>query len=131
MTAGSLVARRDLRIQIAAVAAASVLNGASFEIWAARMRAAKEQTGLDAAGLGFAPLGSSLGAVLTMTLARRLVSRFATLAVAGRRGLTRRPKLSRQCRSSTAAANPSAGLTAGCSPTAILCPTSGLDLERA
>jgi MFS family permease len=78
MTAASPVARQDLRIQTAAVAAAFMLNGASFGIWAARIPAVKEQTGLDAAGLGFALLGASVGAVLTMTLGGWLGSRFGT-----------------------------------------------------
>jgi MFS family permease len=55
-----------------------MLNGASFGIWAARIPAVKAQTGLDAAGLGFALLGASVGAVLTMTFGGWLGSKFGT-----------------------------------------------------
>jgi MFS family permease len=55
-----------------------MLNGASFGTWAARIPAVKEQTGLDAAGLGFALLGASVGAVLTMTFGGWLGSKFGT-----------------------------------------------------
>jgi len=55
-----------------------MLNGASFGVWAARIPAVKAQTGLDAAGLGFALLGASVGAVLTMTLGGLLGSKFGT-----------------------------------------------------
>jgi MFS family permease len=69
---------RDLRVQAAAVAAAFMLNGLSFGIWAARIPAVKAQTGLDEAGLGFALLGASVGAVLTMTFGGWLGSKFGT-----------------------------------------------------
>jgi MFS family permease len=69
---------RDLRVQAAAVAAAFILNGLSFGIWAARIPAVKAQTGLDEAGLGFALLGASVGAVLTMTFGGWLGSKFGT-----------------------------------------------------
>ncbi len=78
MTSALPAARPDLRIQAAAVAAAFALNGASFGIWAARIPAVKAQTGLDAPGLGFALLGASVGAVLTMTFGGWLGSRFGT-----------------------------------------------------
>ena len=78
MTAAGPSARTDLRIHAAAVAAAFMLNGASFGTWAARIPAVKEQTGLDAAGLGFALLGASVGAVLTMTFGGWLGSKFGT-----------------------------------------------------
>ena len=78
MTAPGPSARTDLRIHAAAVAAAFMLNGASFGTWAARIPAVKEQTGLDAAGLGFALLGASVGAVLTMTFGGWLGSKFGT-----------------------------------------------------
>jgi MFS family permease len=65
-------------VQVAAVAAAFMLNGLSFGIWAARIPAVKAQTGLDEAGLGFALLGASTGAVLTMTFGGWLGSRFGT-----------------------------------------------------
>jgi MFS family permease len=55
-----------------------MLNGASFGIWAARIPAIKAQTGLDEAGFGFALLGASIGAVLTMTFGGWLGSRFGT-----------------------------------------------------
>ena len=55
-----------------------MLNGASFGVWAARIPAVKIQTDLDAAGLGFALLGASIGAVLTMTFGGWLGSRFGT-----------------------------------------------------
>jgi MFS family permease len=71
-------ARPNLRIHAAAVAAAFMINGASFGTWAARIPAVKAQTGLDAAGLGFALLGASLGAVLTMTFGGWLGSKFGT-----------------------------------------------------
>jgi MFS family permease len=77
-----------LRLQTLAVASAFALNGLSFGIWAARIPAIKTQTGLDDAGLGFALLGASIGAVLTMTFGGWLGSRFGThvmtpLALAG------------------------------------------------
>jgi MFS family permease len=78
MTTADPINRSKLRIQAAAVAAAFMLNGASFGIWAARIPAVKEQTGLDAAGLGFALLGASIGAVLTMTFGGWLGSKFGT-----------------------------------------------------
>jgi MFS family permease len=55
-----------------------MLNGLSFGIWAARIPAVKAQTGLDEAGLGFALLGASVGAVLTMTFGGWLGSKFGT-----------------------------------------------------
>lgn len=66
------------RVRILAAASAFALNGFSFGIWAARIPAVKAQTGLDDAGLGFALLGASIGAVLTMTFAGWLGSRFGT-----------------------------------------------------
>ena len=68
----------SLRIPAAAVAAAFMLNGVSFGTWAARIPAVKAQTGLDEAGLGFALLGASVGAVLTMTFGGWLGSKFGT-----------------------------------------------------
>ena len=78
MTAALPVARPNLRVQAAAVAAAFMLNGMSFGTWAARIPAVKAQTGLDEAGLGFALLGASIGAVLTMTFGGWLGSKFGT-----------------------------------------------------
>ncbi len=78
MTTALPAARPNLRIHAAAVAAAFMINGASFGTWAARIPAVKAQTGLDAAGLGFALLGASLGAVLTMTFGGWLGSKFGT-----------------------------------------------------
>lgn len=78
MTAAAPVTRPDLRVQAAAVAAAFMLNGLSFGVWAARIPAVKAQTGLDEAGLGFALLGASIGAVLTMTFGGWLGSKFGT-----------------------------------------------------
>jgi MFS family permease len=74
-------ARPNLRIPVAAVAAAFMLNGASFGTWAARIPAVKAQTGLDEAGFGFALLGASIGAVLTMTFGGWLGSKFGTHVV--------------------------------------------------
>ncbi len=67
-----------LRIQTAAVGSAFLLNGLSFGIWAARIPAVRVQTGLDEAGLGFALLGASMGAVLTMTLGGWVASKLGT-----------------------------------------------------
>jgi len=78
VTAALPVAGRNLRVQAAAVAAAFMLNGIAFGTWAARIPAVKAQTGLDATGLGFALLGASVGAVLTMTFGGWLGSRFGT-----------------------------------------------------
>jgi MFS family permease len=78
VTAALQVAGRNLRVHAAAVAAAFMLNGIAFGTWAARIPAVKAQTGLDAAGLGFALLGASVGAVLTMTFGGWLGSRFGT-----------------------------------------------------
>ena len=78
MTAAVPDSRPNLRLHAAAVAAAFMLNGASFGVWAARIPAVKAQTGLDAAGLGFALLGASIGAVLTMTFGGWLGSKFGT-----------------------------------------------------
>ena len=78
MTPALPAGSRDLRVQAAAVAAAFMLNGLSFGIWAARIPAVKAQTGLDEAGLGFALLGASVGAVLTMTFGGWLGSKFGT-----------------------------------------------------
>lgn len=63
---------------MAAVGTAFLLNGLSFGIWAARIPAVRVQTGLDETGLGFALLGASIGAVLTMTLGGWVASRFGT-----------------------------------------------------
>jgi hypothetical protein len=52
-----------------AIVMSFVVNGVMFGSWASRIPAIKEQAGLDAFHLGFALLGSSLGSVLTMTLA--------------------------------------------------------------
>ena len=52
-----------------AIVMSFVVNGVMFGSWASRIPAIKEQAGLDAVHLGFALLGSSLGSVLTMTLA--------------------------------------------------------------
>ncbi len=60
------------------MAAAFMLNGMSFGLWAARIPAVRAQTGLDEAGLGFALLGASIGAVLTMTFGGWLGSKFGT-----------------------------------------------------
>jgi hypothetical protein len=76
--AATPAARPNLRLHASAVAAAFMLNGASFGVWAARIPAVKEQTNLDSAGLGFALLGASIGAVLTMTFGGWLASRFGT-----------------------------------------------------
>ena len=78
MTAAFSPDRPNLRVQVLAVAGAFMINGASFGIWAVRIPAVKEQTGLDTAGLGFALLGASIGAVLTMTFGGWLGSRFGT-----------------------------------------------------
>ena len=78
MTPALPAGSRDLRVQAAAVAAAFMLNGLSFGIWAARIPAVKAQTGLDEAGLGFALLGASVGAVLTMTFGGWRGSKFGT-----------------------------------------------------
>jgi MFS family permease len=78
VTAAVPDSRPNLRLHAAAVAAAFMLNGASFGVWAARIPAVKAQTGLDAAGLGFALLGASVGAVLTMTFGGWLGSKFGT-----------------------------------------------------
>ena len=78
MTPALPAGSRDLRVQAAAVAAAFMLNGLSFGIWAARIPAVKAQTGLDEAGLGFTLLGASVGAVLTMTFGGWLGSKFGT-----------------------------------------------------
>lgn len=56
-----------LRVETAAVGTAFLLNGLSFGVWAARIPAVQVQTGLDEASLGFALLGASVGAVLTMS----------------------------------------------------------------
>lgn len=78
MTAAIPLARHGVRVQAAAVATAFMLNGMSFGVWAARIPAVRAQTGLDEAGLGFALLGASIGAVLTMTFGGWLGSRFGT-----------------------------------------------------
>jgi MFS family permease len=68
----------DVRVRVLAVATAFLLNGISFGTWAARIPAVKAQTGLDEAGLGFALLGASIGAVLTMTFGGALGSKLGT-----------------------------------------------------
>jgi MFS family permease len=78
VTAATPLPRPNLRVHAAAVAGAFMLNGLSFGVWAARIPAVKTQTGLDEAGLGFALLGASIGAVLTMTFGGWLGSRFGT-----------------------------------------------------
>jgi hypothetical protein len=70
-----------LRLRAGAVAAAFLLNGLSFGAWAARIPAVQAQTHLDDAGLGFALLGASVGAVLTMTIGGWLGGRFGTHVV--------------------------------------------------
>jgi MFS family permease len=70
--------RAGLRVQALAVAGAFLLNGVAFGTWAARIPAVKAQTGLDEAGLGFALLGASIGAVLTMVFGGALGSRYGT-----------------------------------------------------
>jgi len=82
------VARTTFRAQTLAVAAAFLLNGLSFGIWAARIVAIKTQTGLDDASFGFALLGASVGAVATMAVGGWLGTRLGThvmtpLALAG------------------------------------------------
>jgi hypothetical protein len=72
---------QHLRLRAAAVAAAFLLNGLSFGAWAARIPAVQAQTHLDTAGLGFALLGASVGAVLTMTIGGWLGGRFGTHVV--------------------------------------------------
>jgi hypothetical protein len=67
-----------LRVRAAAVAAAFLLNGLTFGAWAARIPAVQAQTHLDEAGLGFALLGASIGAVLTMSIGGWLGGRFGT-----------------------------------------------------
>jgi hypothetical protein len=67
-----------LRLRAAAVAAAFLLNGISFGAWAARIPAVQAQTHLDEAALGFALLGTGIGAVLTMTFGGWLGGRFGT-----------------------------------------------------
>lgn len=67
-----------LRIRTAAVGTAFLLNGLSFGVWAARIPAIQAQTGLDEAGLGFALLGASVGAVLTMSFGGWLGGRFGS-----------------------------------------------------
>jgi hypothetical protein len=78
VTAALPLAHPNVRVQAAAVATAFALNGMSFGTWAARIPAVKAQTGLDEAGLGFALLGASIGAVLTMTFGGWLASKFGT-----------------------------------------------------
>jgi hypothetical protein len=78
MTVAVPAIRADVRVPTAAVVAAFLLNGMSFGVWAARIPAVKAQTGLDDAGLGFALLGASVGAVATMTFGGWLGSRFGT-----------------------------------------------------
>jgi MFS family permease len=60
------------------VATAFLLNGLSFGVWAARIPAVQAQTHLDEAGLGFALLGTAVGAVLTMTIGGALGGKFGT-----------------------------------------------------
>ena len=72
------VPRASVRTQTAAVFAAFALNGFSFGMWAVRIPAIKAQTGLDDAGLGFALLAASLGAVLTMFAGGWLGSRLGS-----------------------------------------------------
>jgi len=70
-----------LRLRAAAVAAAFFLNGFGFGSWAARIPAVQAQTHLDDAGLGFALLGASVGAVLTMTVGGWLGGRYGSHVV--------------------------------------------------
>ena len=70
--------RPRLRLRTAAVGAAFLLNGLSFGVWAARIPAVQAQTHLDEAGLGFALLGTAIGAVLTMTIGGALGGKFGT-----------------------------------------------------
>lgn len=71
----------NLRLRAGAVAAAFLLNGLTFGAWAARIPAVQAQTHLDEAGLGFALLGASVGAVLTMSIGGWLGGRFGTHVV--------------------------------------------------
>jgi MFS family permease len=73
--------RPRLRLRAAAVATAFLLNGLTFGAWAARIPAVAAQTHLDEAGLGFALLGGSIGAVLTMAIGGWLGGRFGTHVV--------------------------------------------------
>src|SRR5450759_3578540 len=70
--------RSQLGVRGAAVATAFLLNGLSFGVWAARIPAVQAQTHLDEAGLGFALLGTAVGAVLTMTIGGALGGKFGT-----------------------------------------------------
>jgi len=81
MTTPAVESRRTLRVHALAVAAAFLLNGLSFGIWAARIPAIKTQTGLDDAAFGFALLAAGVGAVATMTVGGWLGSRFGTHVV--------------------------------------------------
>jgi MFS family permease len=67
-----------LRLRAAAVAGAFLLNGIAFGAWAARIPAVQAQTHLDEAALGFALLGTGVGAVLTMTAGGWLGGRLGT-----------------------------------------------------
>jgi predicted MFS family arabinose efflux permease len=78
VTVASSAVPPNVRIQAVAVAAAFMLNGTSFGTWAARIPAIRAQTGLDEASLGFALLGASVGAVLTMIFGGWLGGRFGT-----------------------------------------------------
>jgi hypothetical protein len=70
-----------LRLRAAAVAGAFLLNGVAFGAWAARIPAVQAQAHLDEAALGFALLGTGVGAVLTMTVGGWLGGRFGTHVV--------------------------------------------------
>ncbi len=70
--------RPQLGVRGAAVTTAFLLNGLSFGVWAARIPAVQAQTHLDEAGLGFALLGTAIGAVLTMTIGGALGGKFGT-----------------------------------------------------
>lgn len=76
--ATSPIARPRLRLRAAAVATAFLLNGLTFGAWAARIPAVQAQTHLNETGLGFALLGASVGAVLTMAFGGWLGGKFGT-----------------------------------------------------
>jgi hypothetical protein len=71
-------AQPRLRLRIAAVATAFLLNGLTFGAWASRIPAVQAQTHLNEAGLGFALLGASVGAVSTMAFGGWLGGKFGT-----------------------------------------------------
>jgi hypothetical protein len=70
-----------LRLRIAAVAGAFLMNGLAFGAWASRIPAVQNQTHLDEAHLGFALLGAGLGAVATMSIGGWLGGKVGTHVV--------------------------------------------------